>query len=115
MRRVRGGAGRRHVAWARGAAVQMASQLMNRTIARCHVLPHDSPLSDFSNTLPGKLLFGITGVRPAGPSMAGRSSNSFGPAITMLFLGAPRHALDDETEAFQGLQRRILVLLSVVL
>jgi hypothetical protein len=67
-----------------GAAVQMASQLVNRTIAYggqmagiavqgvlSSVLPTDSPLSDFGNTLPGKILTGISGAKPSGPQSAG--------------------------------------------
>ena len=67
-----------------GAAVQMASQLMNRTIAyggqmaaigvqgiMSTFLPSDSPLSDFGNTLPGKLLTGISGAKPNKPPTAG--------------------------------------------
>jgi hypothetical protein len=33
----------------------------------------DSPLSDFGKTLPGKLLAGIAGVRPAQPNSAGQT------------------------------------------
>ena len=69
-----------------GAAVQIASQLMNRTIAYAGqmagigvqgllstFLPSDSPLSDFGNTLPGRLLSGIAGAKPAAPQSAGNT------------------------------------------
>ena len=36
-------------------------------------LPADSPLSNFGNTLPGKLTAGIAGVRPASPNTAGQT------------------------------------------
>jgi TP901 family phage tail tape measure protein len=67
-----------------GGAAQVASQLANRTIAYAgqmtgiavqgaltSILPTDSPLSDFGNTLPGKLLSGIAGAKPSAPQSAG--------------------------------------------
>lgn len=36
-------------------------------------LPSDSPLSNISNTLPGKILAGIAGARPAQPNTAGQT------------------------------------------
>jgi TP901 family phage tail tape measure protein len=69
-----------------GNATQLMFQVLNRTaaygaqVAGIGVealletfLPADSPLSNFSNTLPGKLLAGVAGVRPASPSSAGRT------------------------------------------
>jgi hypothetical protein len=37
------------------------------------LLPNDSPLSDFGSTLPGKILGGVAGVRPAAPNTAGKT------------------------------------------
>jgi hypothetical protein len=37
-------------------------------------LPNDSPLANFSNTLPGKMLGAIAGARPAGKNMAGQQT-----------------------------------------
>ncbi|UVO12808.1 phage tail tape measure protein [Mycobacterium sp. SVM_VP21] len=69
-----------------GAAVQVLSQMMNRTIAyggqlaaigveglMSTFLPSDDPLSDFGNTLPGKILSGIAGAKPASPVVAGNT------------------------------------------
>lgn len=69
-----------------GLAVQMGSQMLNRTVAYggqmagiavqgllSTFLPSDSPLSDFGNTLPGKLLGGIAGAKPAAPQSAGNT------------------------------------------
>lgn len=69
-----------------GAAVQILSQMMNRTIAyggqlaaigveglMSTFLPSDDPLSDFGNTLPGKILSGIAGAKPASPVVAGNT------------------------------------------
>jgi hypothetical protein len=75
-----------------GAAMQVATQLMNRTVAfggqmvgiaaqgiLSSVLPTDSPLSDFGNTLPGKLLTGISGAKPAAPQSAGNTKPPLKP------------------------------------
>ncbi|TDH48894.1 phage tail tape measure protein [Mycobacterium eburneum] len=69
-----------------GQAVQMASQLMNRTVGLFGQLagigaegllstfiPADSPLSNYTNTLPGRLIAGLAGVRPAQPNNAGQT------------------------------------------
>lgn len=69
-----------------GMAVQVLSQLANRTVAYggqmagiavqgilSTLIPSDSPLSDFGNTLPGKLLSGIAGAKPAAPISAGNT------------------------------------------
>lgn len=69
-----------------GAAAQVAFQLINRTAAYGAqmagigveagletFLPADSPLSNFSNTLPGKILSGISGAKPAQPNTAGKT------------------------------------------
>ncbi|KLO31581.1 hypothetical protein ABW16_01730 [Mycolicibacter heraklionensis] len=69
-----------------GAAVQILSQMMNRTIAyggqlaaigveglMSTFMPSDSPLSDFGNTLPGKILSGIAGAKPSSPIVAGNA------------------------------------------
>jgi hypothetical protein len=46
------------------------------------LLPNGSPLSDFGNTLPGKLLTGIAGVRPAQPNTAGEDESPLkSPAV----------------------------------
>lgn len=37
------------------------------------LLPNDSPLSDFGNTLPGKILSGIAGAKPSAPQSAGNT------------------------------------------
>lgn len=71
---------------AASSATQLAFQLLNRTAAYGAqgvgigveglletVLPSDSPLSDFGNTLPGKLISGIAGARPAQPNTAGQT------------------------------------------
>jgi hypothetical protein len=71
---------------AASSATQMLFQLMNRTAAYGAqaagigveglmetFLPADSPLSNFGNTLPGKLLAGVAGVRPASPNTAGQT------------------------------------------
>ncbi len=68
------------------SGAQLAFQMVNRTagyfaqVAGIGVealletfLPADSPLSNFSNTLPGKLLSGVAGVRPAEPNAAGKT------------------------------------------
>lgn len=72
---------------AASSATQLAFQLINRTAALGAqdasigvealletFLPADSPLSNFSNTLPGKLLAGVAGVRPAAPNTAGKTA-----------------------------------------
>ncbi|MEB3062483.1 phage tail tape measure protein [[Mycobacterium] zoologicum] len=69
-----------------GMAVQALSQMMNRTIAyggqlaaigveglMSTFMPSDSPLSDFGNTLPGKILSGIAGAKPSSPIVAGNA------------------------------------------
>jgi TP901 family phage tail tape measure protein len=38
------------------------------------LLPNDSPLANFSNTLPGKMLNAVAGARPAGQNMAGKQT-----------------------------------------
>jgi hypothetical protein len=38
------------------------------------LLPNDSPLANFSNTVPGKMLNAIAGARPAGKNMAGQQT-----------------------------------------
>ncbi|MDY0112711.1 MAG: phage tail tape measure protein [Corynebacterium sp.] len=71
---------------AASSAMQMLFQLANRTaaygaqVAGIGVeglletfLPADSPLSNFSSTLPGKLLAGVAGVRPPAPDTAGKT------------------------------------------
>lgn len=71
-----------------GAGVQLASQLMNRTLAYggqmagiavqgilSTFLPSDSPLADFGNTLPGKILSAIAGAKPAAPQSAGNTQS----------------------------------------
>ncbi|PIB80566.1 phage tail tape measure protein [Mycobacterium celatum] len=77
---------------AAGAGMQVAFQDLNRTagylgqlggIAAEGVLgtliPADSPLSDWGNTLPGKILKGISGVRPAQPNSAGQTQPPLAP------------------------------------
>jgi hypothetical protein len=65
---------------------QAAMQLINRTAA-CGAqlggiaveagletfLPSDSPLSNFGNTLPGRILTGVAGARPGTPNSAGKT------------------------------------------
>ncbi|ORV92804.1 hypothetical protein AWC11_07320 [Mycobacterium interjectum] len=71
---------------AASSATQMAFQLLNRTAAYgaqdAGILAEgiietlslsDSPLSDFGKTLPGKLLAGVAGVRPAENNTAGQT------------------------------------------
>ncbi|ORV85011.1 hypothetical protein AWC11_20690 [Mycobacterium interjectum] len=71
---------------AASSATQMAFQLLNRTAAYgaqdAGILAEgiietlslsDSPLSNFANTLPGKLLAGVAGVRPAENNTAGQT------------------------------------------
>lgn len=71
---------------AASSAMDMAFQLINRTAAYGAqaagigvegvletLLPADSPLSNFANTLPGKVLAGVAGVRPAAPNTAGQT------------------------------------------
>jgi len=71
---------------AASSAMDMAFQLINRTAAYGAqavgigveglletFLPADSPLSNFANTLPGKVLAGVAGVRPAAPNTAGQT------------------------------------------
>jgi TP901 family phage tail tape measure protein len=71
---------------AASSATQAAFQLINRTAAYGAqmggigvealletVLPSDSALSNFSNTLPGKVLAGVSGVRPSQPTSAGQT------------------------------------------
>lgn len=71
---------------AASSAMNMAFQLINRTAAFGAqaagigveglletFIPNDSPLSDFGNTLPGRILTGIAGVRPAQPNSAGKT------------------------------------------
>jgi hypothetical protein len=65
---------------------QAAMQLINRTAAYGAqlggiavegmletFLPSDSPLSNFGNTLPGRILTGIAGARPGQPNTAGQT------------------------------------------
>lgn len=69
-----------------GMAVQILSQMANRTIAyggqlaaigveglMSTFMPSDSPLSDFGNTLPGKILSGVAGAKPSSPIVAGNA------------------------------------------
>lgn len=71
---------------AAGMALNAAFQMMNRTAGYVGqlggiaaegvlstLLPADSPLSNFSNTLPGKLIAGVAGVRPGQPNSAGKT------------------------------------------
>ena len=77
---------------AAGAGMGAAFQALNRTagyigqlggIAAEGILstflPADSPLSNFSNTLPGKLIAGIAGVRPGQPNSAGKTEAPLKP------------------------------------
>jgi TP901 family phage tail tape measure protein len=81
-----GGAGGAGAGAAAGMAMNMAFQIMNRTAGYVGqlggiaaegilstLLPADSPLSNFSNTLPGKLVAGVAGVRPGQPNSAGKT------------------------------------------
>lgn len=77
---------------AAGAGLGAAFQALNRTagyigqlggIAAEGILstflPADSALSNFSNTLPGKLIAGVAGVRPGTPNSAGKTAAPLKP------------------------------------
>jgi TP901 family phage tail tape measure protein len=76
-----------------GSAMQAGFQMLNRTAGYVGqlggialegvlgtLLPSDSPLSQWGNTLPGKLLTGIAGVRPSAPNTAGQTQQPLQPA-----------------------------------
>jgi TP901 family phage tail tape measure protein len=75
------------------AGIQAGFQMLNRTAGYVGqlggialegvlgtLLPSDSPLSQWGNTLPGKLLTGIAGVRPSAPNTAGQTQQPLEPA-----------------------------------
>jgi hypothetical protein len=52
-----------------GQAAAIGTEALMQTF-----LPDDTPLANFSNTIPGKLLGAVAGARPAGQNMAGKQT-----------------------------------------